>query len=531
MLAMNDPIYLQQERTPNEPKVHPLIRKSFVFVPTVGMRLAPEVLVLELMRELFFEDFSDSMGAKSLNPDEMAANGGYRISDNKRAVLYALRGRRKKTKASATQDFFAPAYPVLAESSWLRRKDARVVNNLLLSGPIAQYLWHKGPEVESKKREQSELARKVTNALLGKNSCFEDVLEGREILAVAVGKEGFSNSFNLSSELPLEKFKEKTQWTDSIMKIDDDMLSRSISGDLVAVCELEGELPRMQWLHVLMTFLRFALPMWLLAQMRISDLIYKWLLDAADNERVLPFPRVLELIAERNRGLLHPTLSPTRELYERIESYMKRRVELSILLYCLEQVRPDFISGKKLSLCEGDKETLGIEKLLYFANKSAIDLRKSDRFKRVANGHNIATFLVREGEQFPAWRNPLMRGQGKNIDEFFRVLYRAEVGDEAGGYLLSSEGRGVSRGFRVFPGQLLLKTVTYLAAKKKQSTQDQGNTGKLVLQDVEDLFAQYGVDFSSAADARPLIMRELQTMGLLTGSPDAGSSVAVACPY
>ena len=195
------------------------------------------------------------------------------------------------------------------------------------------------------------------------------------------------------------------------------------------------------------------------------------------------------------------------------------------------QVRPEFIYGKKLSLCEGDKETLEIEKLLYFANKSAIDIKNSDRFKRVASGHNIATFLVREGEQFPAWRNPLMRGQGKNIDEFFRVLYRAEVGDEAGGYLLSSEGRGVSRGFRVFPGQLLLKTVTYLAAKTKQSTQDQGNTGKLVLQDVEDLFAQYGVDFSSAADARPLIMRELQTMGLLTGSPDAGSSVAVACPY
>ena len=112
----------------------------------------------------------------------------------------------KKTKASATQVFFAPAYPVLAESSWLRRKDARVVNNLFLSGPIAQYLWHKGPEVESKKIEQSELARKVTNALLGKNSCFEDLLKGKEILAVAVGKEGFSNSFNLSSELPLEKF-------------------------------------------------------------------------------------------------------------------------------------------------------------------------------------------------------------------------------------------------------------------------------------------------------------------------------------
>ncbi len=42
-------------KTANEPKVHPLIRNSFVFVPSAGMRLAPEILILELMREVFFE--------------------------------------------------------------------------------------------------------------------------------------------------------------------------------------------------------------------------------------------------------------------------------------------------------------------------------------------------------------------------------------------------------------------------------------------------------------------------------------------
>ena len=110
-------------------------------------------------------------------------------------------------------------------------------------------------------------------------------------------------------------------------------------------------------------------------------------------------------------------------------------------------------------------------------------------------------------------------------------MYRAEEGDEAGGYLLTPEGRGKSRGFRVFPGQLLLKTVTFFANNYKKTNQSSGGTGKLVLQDVENRFAQYGVDFSRAADARPLIMQDLQAMGLLTGSPDAGSSVAVAPPY
>lgn len=529
---MNDPVYLQQAyRTANEPKVHPLVRKSFAFVPSAGMRLAPEVLVLELMREVFFGDFAAATGAKNLDPDEMDDERRYRMATNERAVLYALRGRRKKTKASAAQVFFAPAYPALADSAWLRKSEARVINNFLLGGPIAQYLWHKGSDVEDKKREHVEIANKMRQALLGTNSYFGGTPEGKDILAVALGKDAFSNSFSLSDELAIDKLMEKTNWTDSIMRIEHDELSHCITADTMAVCELEAELPRMQWLHVLMTFLRFSLPMWLLAQMRVTDLLHAWLLDAVDNEHV-PDARVISRsMAERNRGLLHPTLTATRELFERVEGYMKRRIELNILLYCIEQVRPNLLAGKKLSLEKGGGELVGIEELLVMASKAACDIKATRRFRSVASGLSIATFLTREGEQFPGWRNPLMRGQGKNIDEFFRVLYRAEVGDEAGGYLLTPEGRGRSRGFRVFPGQLLLKTVTFLAAKSKESGRERGGAGKLVLQDVEDRFAQYGVDFSSAADARPLLMRELQAMGLLTGSPDAGSSVAVACPY
>ena len=165
-------------------------------------------------------------------------------------------------------------------------------------------------------------------------------------------------------------------------------------------------------------------------------------------------------LERRNRGLLHPTLTPTRELFEHIERYMKYRVEVDILLYCLEEVRKDRIVGKTLSLGAGARDVLSIEQLLTLARDGSGDIRGMERFKQVAEGLEVETFLTREGEQFPAWRNPLMRGQGKNIDEFFRVLYRAELGDEAGGYLLVPEGRGAKRGFRVFPGQLLLKTVT-----------------------------------------------------------------------
>lgn len=529
---MSEPAYLQEEfRTVNEPKMHQLLRKSFVFVPSAGMRLAPEILVLEFMRELFFDSHFGATGTKSLDPDETNEERCYCFTPSERAVLYALRGRRKKTKGSVTQRFFAPAYPALARSAWLGKNRERVINNFLLGGPIAQHLWHKGPDVTSKKREQDEIISTIRQALLGNNSFFEESPEGKEILAVALGREAFSNSFSLSEELPVKNLEEKTSDSDSVMRIDHDELAHCITEDIISVCELETELPRMQWLQMLMTFLRFALPMWLLAQMRITDLLHAWLLDAVDRSKVPDTAVVSRSTAKRNRELLHPTLTPTRELFERIESYMKHRVEVNILLYCLENVRPDQLRGKRLGLTGSGSDTLGIEELLILARDASSDIRATEWFKGVANGLDIATFLTRKGEQFPGWRNPLMRGQGKNIDEFFRVLYRAQIGDEAGGYLLSPEGRGRDRGFRVFPGQLLLKTVTYLAARSKWSRNERGGAGKLVLQDVEHRFAQYGVDFSSAADARPLLMQELQAMGLLTGSPDAGSSVAVACPY
>lgn len=517
----------QYPKTANEPKVHPLIRKSFVFVPSAGMRVAPEILVLEFMREVFFEShFGDTVGTRGLDADDLDEERRHCFSDRERAVLHALRGRRKKSKNSAAQRFFAPAYPQLAKRGWLGKNRERVVNNFLLSGPIAQHLWHRGMGTEDGKRRQQELVEKISRALVGNNSCLDQDLEGKDFLAVTLGPA----SFDSSVELAMRNLQEKTSQCDSVIRIDDDELSNRITQDLVAICDLEVELPRMQWLHLLMTFLRFALPMWLLAQMQVTRLLHAWLLDAVDRGRIADANAALRGLATRNRGLLHPTLTPTRELFEHIEQYMKCRVAMDILLYCLQEVRMDQIDGRTLSLGGGGRDVMGIDQLLTLARDAARDIRETQRFKHVAEGLDVQTFLVREGEQFSAWRNPLMRGQGKNIDEFFRVLYRAELGDEAGGYLLVPEGRGGNRGFRVFPGQLLLKTVTYLAAQGKWSRR-RGGAGKLVLQDVEDHFGQYGIDFSTAADARPLLMKELQAMGLLTGSPDAGSSVAVACPY
>jgi hypothetical protein len=497
------------------------------FVPSAGARYAPEILVLELMREIFFEvRYGQPSGTRELNAEERDENGQFRHSEADRSALHVLRGRRKKTKLSKSEDYFAPAYPPLADSGWLRKSADRVVVNFLLSGPVAQNLWHKG-DTEDGRRRQKELVERIWEALLGDGRTLEQGLQGKDILAVALGPD----KFKMDKHIAINNLMESTGPSDTVIKGIDDEFSRRITRDFEAICSLEAGLPRMQWIQILMTFLRFALPMWLLAEMQITSMLHGWLVLAADEGTVQDDREVLRFLSIRNQGLLHPTLTPTRELFEHVERYVRCRVEVDILLCWLEKVAPARLAGRILTPVNGGHGSLGISDLLVIAREAAAEIRQTERFKRVAHGLSIRTFIAREGEMFAAWRNPLMKGQGKNIDEFFRVLYKAEAGDEAGGYLLAAQGRGSNRGFRVFPGQMLLGTATYLAAQNKWSAGGRTGGGKLVLQDVEQHFGSYGIDFSAAADARPLLMRELQAMGLLAGSPDAGSSVAVACPY
>lgn len=512
----------------NEPKVHPLVRRSFAFVPSAGMRLAPEILVIEFFREVFFPTHYGETAGKDLDPDELTGDKTHLYSPGERAVLHALRGRRRKSRNAKSKSFFAPSYPALAKNGWLGKNRERVIVNFLLGGPIAQHLWY-GGETGAKKRDQENFTGVLLDALIGHNSFRGDDLNGKDILSVALKE----TSFEIDETEAKKKILSKTG-LGTVMKFSrdpGDELAERIFNDLLALCELEKEMPRMQWLQIFMTFLRFALPMWLLAHMQITILLQKHLIAVIDQRRQFDPIEIEEEIRRRNRGLLHPSMTPTREIFERTEQYMKKRVEMNILLYVLENVRGEKLANKRLEIQGAGPEVLTIDQLLLITREATNDLRSSERFKKVADGGSFQDFLTREAEQFAAWRDPLKKGQGKNIDEFFRVLYRDNLGDELGGHLLLPEGGGRTRGFRVFPGQLLLKTISFLAAHDKQANRVTKGGGKLVLGDVENHFQQYGIDFSYAADARPLLMRELQAMGLLTGSPDAGSSVAVACPY
>jgi hypothetical protein len=190
-------------------------------------------------------------------------------------------------------------------------------------------------------------------------------------------------------------------------------------------------------------------------------------------------------------------LIPTGEVLGRIREYVRCRVELNVMLYAVAKMKPsEFSERNTVVTTNSSGDHIKLSELLLVARRASETLKAEPRCQEAGS---VATCIARYSEQFAAWRDPLTSGQGKNINEFLRVLYRAERGDEAGGHLLVRSGRSDTTGFRVFPGQMLLQLLAMLAARAKQ---DGAGTGRLVLKDIEDHFEEYGINFSMAAEAR-----------------------------
>jgi hypothetical protein len=510
----------------NEPKSRKGM-SGFLSVPSVGMRLAPETLILELFRDSFYRiDRKRQTKNAELEPDQRNDENLHLYTQAEQAVIASLRGRRKQTKRMKNQVYYAPAYPTLAKDSWLSHKRERIIVRLLFQGALSQHLWSKGESVSGKREEQAVLVDTMLDAFIGSQVQNNHSTRPKDILGAAISDR---ITAGLDMDVAREILLQNTDPSSTVFHTDKDEFASRIAQDFIAVCKLESKISRTLWIKIIMSFLRFSLPMWLLGHMQITCLVHGWLLDSMTNGIVPDEDHLAEKILARNQQILKPTLTPSRELFNRIGEYVRCRVETNVLLYFLEQIDPTSFENKKITLTLKNSSSIPLAEALLKARDCMPDIVKDPIYQ---GSPNLQTFLSRISERFRAWRDPLNKGQGKNIDEFLRVLYKAETGDEAGGHLLIRKGWGIESGFRVFPGKFLLQIVCFLAAKAKQNeTKGIAGGGKVVLEDIEHHFAQYGISFSQAADARPMLMQELQALGLLAGSPDAGNSVAVINPF
>ena len=491
-------------RIENEPELPACLgADSLVFAPTAGMRLAPEVLVFELFREL---GYGDSRKANETKAQEFSdVVGSPSLSKAESLLLATCRGREKKTRRQRSEFFYAPPYLGLSRHAWLRRRTDRTMRDYFLGGPLAHQ--------EALGNLNKDL---VVQALLGHRSA-RAVQEspGKEVLSLLALEE---RADPLPSEV-LDHLKAAVSGARSAplaLGRHKDPLASILSEDFLELCRLEAKIARREWLFFLIAFLRVATTIWMLAHLRITIMVRDWILSAALKNNVPTPDGMLSAIRKRYEGLLHPSSSPTREVFEHVENYMRARVELRLLVREVETMNSEHFTGavRTLSLDRRGASFITLGDLL--------DLAQNCAWSTVVDGKSLRQWLTRKSERYPAWRLPRMRGQGKNIDEFIRVLYRSADDDSGSGLLI----RCPETTTEIIPGHRLLQLFAFLAARAKSRSQGKEG-GKLVLRDIEQHLYAYGIDFRSSSFGRPLLIEKLMEGGFLVGSPDAGESAEV----
>lgn len=496
----------RRENEPNLPDC--LGTDSLVFAPTTGMRLAPEVLVFELFREL---GYGDARHEEETSARELAeAIETQSVSPRERLLLATCRGRFRR----GGRAFYAPPYPGLARHGWLRKRTDRTMRDYFLGGPLAHHYESAGGELDC------EL---VVRALLGHHSAHAaDDCSGKELLSlIAIEQREDPSPGQLAQNLET-----LLRPRSAPLRPHEDATAQLMATDFLELCRLEEAIPRREWLFFLIAFVRVSTAAWLLAHLRITVSVRDWLLAACLGGRDrTTTEEMLSDLRRRHEGIFHPTSSPSREVFEHVEDFMRARVELRLLVNEIVEREPAAFQSS-----DGSKRILSLDRegAGFVTAANLLTLARAVNWAEVTQGAPLSQWLTRSAEKWPAWRSPRKRGQGKNIDEFLRVLYHSPDDDSGSGLLIRS--RRPYSTTTIVPGHRVLQLFSFLAARRKARSRGRREKGKLVLRDLETHFFDYGIDFRSSSFGRPLLIEKLMEGGLLEGSPDAGESAQVLNP-
>jgi hypothetical protein len=497
----------------HEPVVPLLLKDSEFFPKSLGMRQAPELLITELFREVCFEPYRPSNDSKARDLDVTAD-----LNLQEVALLYIARGRNRRTKnIQKPKAYFGPLFPALARNSWVRKQAERVIASQFIERPLAQYVADSKVDVQA-------FAADIVSALYGQArlsdgsaDIFTQTLDKIEFDQTAVG---LSDPTEAAEKL---KVRFLAAAGDILSSKGGDNLARTIGSDFHNLCKASRSMPRIMWLELLKSFLRLALPSWLLAHMRLTVMLRDWTL-AALGGTVVDEVTIATDISGRWKSLFHPTQTGSNEVTLHIQNYVKARVELSLSTYLVRYaLGAEAIAGVLTSTKNG-KGRIPVAEWLIRCRRAGAELGLA------GSAHDMRLLIIPFAQQWGAWLDPEENGQGKNIEEFLRILLRLSKVDDDDGYILTSTVKGGFERAVLFPGPAMLRTALILASARKRSSQGK-NQGKLVLSDLEIMFDDYGIDFASSAGARPQLIAELSRLGFLKGSPDAGDSTELVAPH
>lgn len=518
-----------------KPEVPSCIRSSGVlWVPAAEPRQAPEELLLELMRSVFFEadEVPKSSPAQRLDP------GSKGLAMAEQAVVRAFRGRQKKeaTSSAKIDHYYAPAYPQLARTSWLRPKGARVVVEFLFGTVLgAQLASYASPEQQE--RARTDLAESTVRALLGDTGNRPP--GGSEILADAVERTSVEEAKGLRilKGLLQDRFAESrrvgttSEGDRKHRRFASSEFTEVAFTDWCSLVKLESKLSRHHWLALATCYLRLVVPMSALVQSRGVVLLDRWLCGVLRGEDVPTQEEIESHFIRRGRGLLRPTRELCRDHFDVIAEYMRARVRLSALLTDLHE--NGVLGDEHLEMtlvakrAAGTREQRIVDLLSRIASGRATYARKVRAELQVCDVGDLAERrAARLCEKFSSWRTPLKTGPGKLLKELMYPLYCVGQFDERGSHLMVQPRRRLV--FTIEPGPLVLQFMTLM---KFIQMQEKGSSRPPVLRDVEEHMRAYGIDFAARPEGRTLLVSQMQHIGLLVGSADAGESARIRNPY
>jgi len=473
------------------------------------MRQSGEEYILELFREVFFENKEEDSKNRPMDP-EAELEGENVFTKNEKYSIYMGRGRKKVTKTQDRHtDYYLPLYPSLARRSWRRKNDERVLKDFFMPA-IYQHQADRDQNEQSKKKDFGIIIRALAGSNTPDNDRLEDIAGlGFDHLEGCLSEDdAIQRLFALCDECSKSQYK--------LGEPDD--LSAQIYKDFVNLCHLQmgktTDIDRLQWMSLLMTFLRLASSVLLLARMKPIIVLRDKLINVLSGENNdVDEVWVKNLIQTRIHGLIQPNLTGTSQINEYVDEYTRASIELTTLIYLIE--KHEGADWNKLELFNSVEKDIDIVRLVGYGKGLSDKLNQS-------GGLSFRQALTRKVENWAALKGRRGR-KATGYIEHLNGLRKIAKGDEDGGYLTY----GGAKVYKIFPGNLMIKLITYLAVKKNETDGRKAAD----LSDVEKHFKIYGVDFSENGELRKKLIKSFLDMGLLKGSPDAGDSAGINSPW
>ncbi|MGI9459128.1 MAG: hypothetical protein ACR2NF_03940 [Pirellulales bacterium] len=516
----------------SEPDVPACIKKSpLLWVKAGGTRSSPEDLVLELMRSTFWAVTSKDESTRRFSPDSEDLN------QHEQVAVRAFRGRQKKeaSRNSIVEHFFAPVYPQLARTSWLRPKDARVVVQFLFEAVFIDYLNTINADSE-RKSEADKFIELMVCSLLGdtikdtkKRELFADTIGETEKDYRRQGVDELSKIISCGEQQKLRLIGEVKPGSNRYVGNE---FSEAAFGDWKSLLEEEPNLSRNHWLDLVACYLRMVVPMSVLVQTQGVILFDRWLRGALKGENLPSQKEIESSFQKRGRGILRPSHGLCRDHLDKIAEYIQARIRVNGLLADLQKhsiLTPDHLKlplvARQHSRPNKDQSILELLKIIF---------KKKDLYKKTVQADmqigSVSDYVERRAvrlcSEYSSWRKPLDAGPGKLLKYLMYPMYCIGQFDERGSHLMIQPSQRLM--FRIEPAPLVLQFITLMKVRKMQGANIRRAP---VLRDIEEHFQAYGIDYAASPSGREILVSHMRNIGLLAGSADAGESARINLPY